>query len=255
MMGEMPDSIHTQDAPYMPRHAVGYIPRHAALDDPPMYEEVVRDLGDPTWYGRGGRPYYPKHLRPEDDPYSTAYYIPVTDISELVDDDLLAGASTQPDQPPPPVWQELQDFRDSYETTEPSHKGDALPEDGQTPACQVGCPRCKCATSDHPTDYSGEDTISIRSPLGYEAPYNPEVNLSDLTLDAISAASDRYPRRTRPKPPGFWERIARVSRRIGAAVSSFFNNPEKGRRRQVVAVLGAIALMGTTVWLFGHPPM
>lgn len=58
-----------------------YVPRHAAPEDPPIFEKLAAGRGDPT--RSRDKPYFPKHLYPEDDPYSTAYYVPVVDISQL----------------------------------------------------------------------------------------------------------------------------------------------------------------------------
>jgi len=55
-----------------------------------------------------------------------------------------------------------------------------------------------------------------------------------------------------PQKTGIWARATRPWRRANAAFASYFNHPEKGRRRQIAATLGFYAVLGATAWAVGH---
>lgn len=68
-----------------------------------------------------------------------------------------------------------------------------------------------------------------------------------------------YPEHEREKVPrhaakqsGFFDKIKSAWYAAGAAVGSYFSDPEKGRRRKALAVIGALAVAGTAALLIGH---
>jgi hypothetical protein len=55
-----------------------------------------------------------------------------------------------------------------------------------------------------------------------------------------------------PERVSMWGKVKQTWRKLGASAMLYFNHPEKGRRRQIVAVAAGYAALGAAAWLFSH---
>lgn len=195
--------------PYRPRHAM-----------PDRYQELFDAFDSLQEAEQTEKSYVPKHLAPEDDPYSTAYYIPVSDLD---DPDIDAGLVS--DWMPAP---------ESDEGQPPcQHGGDA-----------DGGPEALEDVTDEPD--AGGLSLRIR-PVTPPESSNPVPGM-ELVPEAEGQPLDANPAQRR----GLLRRAADAWRNFNARTATFFYDPERGRRRRLAIIaIGAIAI-GTGAWLIGH---
>jgi|GEM_PF-5146936 len=105
--------------------------------------------------------------------------------------------------------------------------------------------------------YVGRHRVPVAEPEEPRPEPGTATPVRPMFEDELSGALIVAPSAELPSPPAVPERIgplrrmARTWRYAGALAGLYFGDPEKGRRRQVVAALGGLAVLGAAAWLLG----